>query len=67
MMDGQLAKTRFIAGDQFSYGDIPIGPFVYRYFRLITDPPPAPNVERWYADLKARPAFKQHVLDVPFV
>jgi glutathione S-transferase len=67
MMDAQLAKTRFIAGNEFSYGDIPIGPFAYRYFRLVTDPPSLPNVERWYAEIKARPAFKQHVLDVPFV
>ena len=67
MMDAQLAKTRFIAGDQFSYGDIPIGPFAYRYFRLVTDHPSFPHVERWYAEMKARPAFKQHVSDVPFV
>ena len=67
MMDAQLARTRFIGGDQFSYGDIPIGPFAYRYFRLVTDHPPLPHVERWYAELTARPAFKQHVLDVPFV
>jgi glutathione S-transferase len=67
MMDNQLARTRFIAGDQFSYGDIPIGPFAYRYFRLVADHPSLPHVERWYAEMKARPAFKQHVLDVPFV
>jgi glutathione S-transferase len=67
MMDAQLTRTRFIAGDQFSYGDIPIGPFAYRYFRLVTDHPPLPHVERWYAEMKVRPAFKQHVLDVPFV
>src|SRR5262245_55468969 len=42
MMDAQLAKTRFIGGDQFSYGDIPIGPFAYRYFRLVSDAPPPP-------------------------
>ena len=66
MMDDQLAKTRFIAGEEFSYGDIPIGPFIYRYFRLVPDHPPLRNVERWYAEICARPAFKQHVLDVPF-
>jgi len=66
IMDAQLAKTRFIASDQFSYGDIPIGPFAYRYLRLVPDHPPMPNVERWYKELTARPAFKEHVLDVPF-
>jgi glutathione S-transferase len=66
IMDAQLARTRFIADDEFCYGDIPIGPFAYRYFRLVPDHPPLPNVERWYAELCARPAFKQQVLDVPF-
>lgn len=67
IMDAQLAKTRFMAGDDFSYGDIPLGPFVYRYFRLVPDHPAMPNVERWYTDITARPAFKAHVLDAPFV
>lgn len=66
IMDDQLAKTRFIAGDEFSYGDIPIGPFAYRYFRLVPDHPPMPNVERWYAEISTRPAFKEQVLAVPF-
>jgi len=66
IMDAQLARTRFIADDDISYGDFPIGPFIYRYFRLVPDHPPLPNVERWYAEISARPAFKQHVLDVPF-
>lgn len=67
IMDAQLGKTRFIAGDDFSYGDIPVGPFVYRYLRLVPAHPPLPNVERWYADITARPPFKQHVIDAPFV
>ncbi|HWM47571.1 MAG TPA: glutathione S-transferase family protein [Xanthobacteraceae bacterium] len=66
IMDAQLARTRFIADDQFSYGDIPIGPFIYRYFRLVPDHPPLPNVERWYGEISERPAFKEHVLSVPF-
>ncbi len=66
IMDAQLAKTRFIAGDEFSYGDIPVGPFVYRYFRLVPDHPSLPNLERWYKEISARPAFKKNVLDVPF-
>lgn len=66
IMDAQLAKTRFMAGDEFSYGDIPVGPFIYRYFRLVPDRPALPNLERWYKEISARPAFKTHVLDVPF-
>ncbi len=67
IMDAQLAKTRFLAGDEFSYGDIPVGPFAYRYFRLVPDHAPLPNVERWYGEISARPMFKKHILDIPFV
>jgi glutathione S-transferase len=67
IMDAQLARTRFLAGDAFTYGDIPLGPVAYRFFRLVTEKPAMPNLERWYAELCARPAFKAHVLDVPFV
>ena len=66
IMEEQLGHTRFIASDNFTYGDIPLGPFIYRYFRLVPDHPPLPNVERWYKEISARPAFKTHVLDVPF-
>ena len=31
IMDAQLAKTRYLAGDEFSYGDIPVGIVAYRY------------------------------------
>lgn len=66
IMDAQLGRTRFLAGDAFSYGDIPLGPFAYRYFRLVPDHAPLPNVERWYKEISSRPMFKQHILDIPF-
>ena len=31
IMDAQLGKTKFMAGDDFSYGDIPVGIMIYRY------------------------------------
>ena len=65
MMDAQLAKTRFLAGDGFSYGDIPVGIMAYRYRQLVPDRPPLPNFERWYAALSERKAFKDHVAAVP--
>jgi glutathione S-transferase len=64
-MDDQLAKTRYLAGDGFSYGDIPVGIMAYRYRQLVPDRPPFPNFERWYAEISSRPAFKDHVAAVP--
>jgi len=65
MMDDQLAKTPYLAGDGFSYGDVPVGIMAYRYRQLVPERPPFPHFERWYAAIAARPAFKAHVSAVP--
>jgi glutathione S-transferase len=65
ILDAQLAKTQFLAGDAFSYGDIPVGIMVWRYRELAPERPKFDNVERWYAAIAARPGFKQHVAAIP--
>jgi glutathione S-transferase len=65
ILDAQLAKTAYVAGDAFSMGDIPVGIFGYRFHALVPDRPPLPNFERWYAALAARPAFQQHISSLP--
>jgi glutathione S-transferase len=65
IMDAQLAKTAYIAGDAFSYGDIPVGLMAYRFWQLVPDRPELPNLKRWYDLLAGRQAFKDHVSSVP--
>jgi glutathione S-transferase len=65
MMDDQLAKTAYLAGDAFCYGDIPVGIMSYRYRQLVHDRPALPNFERWYAAIAGRPAYKAQVAAVP--
>jgi len=65
MMDEQLGRTRFMAGDEFSYGDIPVGIMIYRYMQLVPERPATPNLDRWYAAISSRKAFKDHVGSVP--
>jgi glutathione S-transferase len=65
MMDAQLGKTQFMAGDEFSYGDIPVGIMIYRYMQLIPERPGTPNLDRWYAAISSRPAFKEQIAVVP--
>ena len=65
MMDAQLGKTQFMAGDEFSYGDIPVGIMIYRYVQLIPERPATPNLDRWYAAISSRPAFKEQIAVVP--
>jgi glutathione S-transferase len=64
-MDAQLGKTRHLAGDEFSYGDIPVGIMIYRYMQLIPERPATPHLDRWYAAISSRPAFKEQVASVP--
>ena len=66
-LETQLAKTRYVASDEFSYGDIPVGIQIYRFVSLAKDRPPMPNLDRWYAAISSRPAFKEHVGAIPLV
>ena len=67
ILDAQLAKTRFVAGETLSMGDIPVALMAYRFRRLNDERTGIDNVERWFAEIEVRPAFKEHVLAIPFV
>ena len=62
MLDAQLGKTAFMSpAMHFSYGDIPVGIMCYRFVQLVPERPATPNLDRWYAAISSRPAFKDHV------
>ena len=63
VLDAQLAKTPFVAGDAFSAGDIPAGVFAWRRYELPIKRNPLPNLDAWYARLKDRPAFRKIVMN----
>jgi glutathione S-transferase len=65
MMEEQLGRTQYMAGNDFSYGDIPVGIMIYRYTQLIPERPSTPNLDRWYAAISSRPAFKEQIAVVP--
>lgn len=67
ILDGQLMKTAFVAGDAFSCGDIPVGIVCYRFVSLVPERPPMTGIDRWYAELCKRPAFREHVTAIPLV
>src|SRR5919108_5888414 len=48
ILDAQLGKTAYVAGDSFSMGDIPVGLIAYRFRRLVPDWSGLANLERWY-------------------
>ncbi len=65
MLDHHLMKNEFVAGDNLTMGDIPLGANLYRYFSLPIERPAFPNLEAWYGRLCQRPAYQQHAM-VPF-
>jgi glutathione S-transferase len=65
ILDGRLGKTAFVAGDAFTYGDIPVGVMCYRYMQLVPERPSTPNLDRWYAAVSGRKAFRDHVGSIP--
>jgi glutathione S-transferase len=65
ILDAELAKSAFVAGDAFSYGDIPAAVMANRYRQLVPERPPLRHFERWYAAISARQAFKDQVAAVP--
>ena len=67
ILDAQLGKTAFVAGDRFSMGDIPVGLIAYRYCKLVPERTGLENLDRWYKSLEQRPAFREQILPVPFV
>ena len=64
LLDAHLANRKYVIGEAFTMGDIPLGTAVQRWFKLPIEREPYRNLEGYYQRLQARPAFKQHV-DLP--
>jgi glutathione S-transferase len=63
MLDAQLARRRFIAGDSLTMADLPIACEMHRWWGLPREPAPHPNLQRWYDAMRRLPAARG-VLDV---
>src|SRR3954471_3061505 len=56
LLDAHLAGRRFVAGDAFTAGDIAAGAAAHRWLNLPTAREKRRHIERWHAELLARPA-----------
>lgn len=61
-LDAQLAKTRFVAGETLTMGDIPVGASIHRCFALGTEREKLPNVTRWYDELRERSGYRENIM-----
>ena len=62
ILDAHLASRRFLADERFSAADIVVGCAVHRWMNLPVRREPRPHLERYYRELKARPASHQVTL-----
>jgi glutathione S-transferase len=62
ILDEHLSRRRYVAGDSFTMGDIPVGTFAYRWFTLDIERPEQPHLRQWYERLTERPGFREHVM-----
>ena len=64
LLDGWLGDhgRGFVAGDRLTMGDVPVGAACYRYHELPIERPELPNVAAWYARLRERAPFREHVM-----
>lgn len=59
ILDAHLATRRWIAGDGFTLADLVNGCAAHRWLNLPIARTPRPHLERWYGELRSRPASRQ--------
>jgi glutathione S-transferase len=62
VLDRHLDSRRFVAGEAFTMGDIPLGCAVWRWMALPIERPPLSHVQRWFDALTQRPAYRKVVM-----
>ena len=63
VLDQHLEGCDFVNGGQLTIGDFPVGAAAFRYYSLVEERPAMPNLDRWYAALGERPAYRKHVMN----
>jgi glutathione S-transferase len=61
-VEDQLAKSRYLGGEEFSLGDIPLGVWAYRWFNLPIERPSFPKINNWYERLKLSKSYQTHIM-----
>lgn len=66
LFEAHLASRRFVAGNAFTMGDIPLGAAVWRWTALpLAERPSFQAIAAWQARLAARPGFCARVAQPP--
>lgn len=63
ILDRALAGSAYLAGPNFTMGDIPLGIATFRWFNLPIEREEYPNLKRWYGSLVERPGYQEHIMN----
>lgn len=61
VVETRLARSRYLAGNEFSIADIPPGVAIQRWVHCNLDAPPLPRTHDWLGRLGERAGFRAHV------
>ncbi len=62
ILDGRLAQAPYVAGSEFTMGDIAVGCGAWRWFALPIERPALPALQQWFERLALRPAYRKVVM-----
>ncbi|HEX5655568.1 MAG TPA: glutathione S-transferase family protein [Polyangiales bacterium] len=61
VLEGELSKRAYLAGEEFTWGDIPVAVALQRWFNFPITRQQTKHVSDYYARIQKRPAFKRWV------
>jgi glutathione S-transferase len=61
-LDAHLKHRTYLTGDELTMGDIPMGCAIWRWFGLQIERPELPHLQRWFDNLRQRPAYQNMVM-----
>jgi glutathione S-transferase len=64
ILERELTRKPFLAGEQFSFGDIPVATTAQRWFNLPIARPEVKALSAWYERINQHAGFKRWV-DLP--
>lgn len=62
LVERHLQDRRYLAGEEFTIGDIPLGVWAHRWFSLPIERPPLANLQTWYQRLCERLPYQRHIM-----
>lgn len=60
MLDRRLGEGPWLAGEDFTFGDVMVGHQLFRYYTVDFDKAETPALDAYYERLQTRPAYREH-------